>query len=98
MERTLPECRRYERRLGDSELSYFLPSRSDGMNDMYVYSPCAHRNSQRDLPRYLSVIFRAPGALMSQKRLRTAWAIIRLRYPLLASQIAVYDYTDVRFW
>lgn len=26
----------YERRMGDSEQSYFLPSRADGVNDMYV--------------------------------------------------------------
>jgi hypothetical protein len=27
-----------ERKLGDSELSYFLPSRESGVNDMYVHS------------------------------------------------------------
>lgn len=27
---------RYERRLSDAEVSYFLPSRQDGVNDMYV--------------------------------------------------------------
>ena len=26
----------YQRRLGDSELSYYLPSRENGVNDMYV--------------------------------------------------------------
>ena len=26
----------YERRLGDSELSYYLPSRENGVNDMFV--------------------------------------------------------------
>ncbi|THH04131.1 hypothetical protein EW146_g10256, partial [Bondarzewia mesenterica] len=28
---------RYERRLGDSELSYYLPSRASGVNDMYLH-------------------------------------------------------------
>ena len=27
-----------ERKLGDTELSYFLPSRESGVNDMYVHS------------------------------------------------------------
>lgn len=26
----------YERKMGDTELSYFLPSRQTGVNDMYV--------------------------------------------------------------
>lgn len=26
---------RYERKMGDSELSYYLPSRANGVNDMY---------------------------------------------------------------
>jgi hypothetical protein len=30
---------RYERKMGDSELSYYLPSRANGVNDMYVLSP-----------------------------------------------------------
>lgn len=29
-----PLC--YERKMGDTELSYFLPSRQSGVNDMYV--------------------------------------------------------------
>ena len=29
----------YERRMGDTELSYFLPSRQSGVNDMYVCTP-----------------------------------------------------------
>lgn len=28
---------RYERRMGDSELSYYLPSRANGVNDMYAF-------------------------------------------------------------
>lgn len=27
---------RFERKMGDTELSYFLPSRDSGVNDMYV--------------------------------------------------------------
>lgn len=32
---------RYERKMGDSELSYYLPSRANGVNDMYA-SPLSH--------------------------------------------------------
>lgn len=33
---------RYERKMGDSELSYYLPSRANGVNDMYaILSPNA---------------------------------------------------------
>lgn len=32
-----PEAR-YERKMGDTELSYYLPSRASGVNDMYVPS------------------------------------------------------------
>ena len=28
---------RYERKMGDSELSYYLPSRANGVNDMYAF-------------------------------------------------------------
>ena len=29
---------RYVRQLSDNEVAYFLPSRADGVNDMYVHS------------------------------------------------------------
>ncbi|OSD03262.1 hypothetical protein PYCCODRAFT_1434677 [Trametes coccinea BRFM310] len=33
-----PSCRhRYERKMGETELSYFLPSRQTGVNDMYLH-------------------------------------------------------------
>jgi hypothetical protein len=32
---------RYERKMGDSELSYYLPSRANGVNDMCAF-PLAH--------------------------------------------------------
>ena len=31
-----PSAPTFERRMGDTELSYYLPSRADGVNDMYV--------------------------------------------------------------
>ncbi|KII94084.1 hypothetical protein PLICRDRAFT_415673 [Plicaturopsis crispa FD-325 SS-3] len=34
---TLDEAARYERKMGDSELSYYLPSRASGVNDMYLH-------------------------------------------------------------
>lgn len=39
--------RRYERRMGESELAYYLPSRQNGVNDMCVVSP----NMRLDVPR-----------------------------------------------
>ncbi|KZT02437.1 uncharacterized protein LAESUDRAFT_738728 [Laetiporus sulphureus 93-53] len=32
-----PETIRYERKMGDTELSYYLPSRQAGVNDMYLH-------------------------------------------------------------
>lgn len=34
------EGKSFQRVLGDSELSYYLPSRESGVNDMYVFPPC----------------------------------------------------------
>ena len=31
---------RYERKMGDTELSYYLPSRANGVNDMYAFLLC----------------------------------------------------------
>lgn len=42
-----PEARRYERKMGDSELSYYLPSRANGVNDMYVTPFLAPRRPPR---------------------------------------------------
>ena len=33
---------RFERKMGDSELSYYLPSRANGVNDMYRSSCFVH--------------------------------------------------------
>ncbi|EIN13965.1 hypothetical protein PUNSTDRAFT_95410 [Punctularia strigosozonata HHB-11173 SS5] len=80
---TSPESfpvKRYERRLGDSELSYFLPSRADGVNDMYLH-----------------LGLRTTAERMDRTRVRTVWAILRQRHPLLASEVEFHDYDDVRF-
>lgn len=72
----------FERRLGDSELSYFLPSRADGVNDMYLH-----------------LGMRAASNLLTPGRFETAWAISRLRHPLLASSVELNrgDYHSARF-
>ncbi|KAF8899028.1 hypothetical protein BD779DRAFT_1607630 [Infundibulicybe gibba] len=71
---------RFERRLGDTELSYFLPSRESGVNDMYLHLGC-----------------RAPAHLVQNYRVGLVWAILRLRHPLLASQVKMHDHADVKF-
>ncbi|KAI0309592.1 hypothetical protein OF83DRAFT_1071827 [Amylostereum chailletii] len=70
----------YERRLGDSELSYYLPGRAIGVNDMYLH-----------------LGLRAPERLMHKERVCAVWSIMRMRHPLLASQVVMRGYEDVRF-
>ncbi|EIW64280.1 uncharacterized protein TRAVEDRAFT_68128 [Trametes versicolor FP-101664 SS1] len=71
---------RYERKMGDTELSYFLPSRQTGVNDMYLH-----------------LGFKAPERVARRSRVCTAWAILRLRHPLLCARAELRDYDDVRF-
>ncbi|KAJ6602779.1 hypothetical protein DFH09DRAFT_1270613 [Mycena vulgaris] len=76
----------YRRNLSQNELyvSYFLPSRAYGLNDMFA------RLTMCTSP-----------ALVSPLRLRIAWAIMRLRHTLLASQIEMepgcYDEASFRY-
>ncbi|CAK5261960.1 unnamed protein product [Mycena citricolor] len=60
----------FRRALSDNELSYYLPSRAFGMNDINVM-----------------LTFEAPKDLITPIRVRTAWAILRLRHSLLASRV-----------
>jgi len=71
---------RYERKMGDTELSYYLPSRQTGVNDMYLH-----------------LGFRGPEHLVAPVRVRTVWAILRLRHPLLCASVEMHAYDDVRF-
>ncbi|GJE85813.1 hypothetical protein PsYK624_018920 [Phanerochaete sordida] len=74
------EATYFERKMGDTELSYYLPSRQSGVNDMYLH-----------------LGLNAPEHLMSWARVRTVWAILRLRHPLLSAAAQMHDYDDVRF-
>lgn len=47
--------------------------------------------------RYLHLGFRASGYLVRRSRVSLVWAILRVRHPLLASKIEMYDYNDIRF-
>lgn len=78
--RVSTEVGHYERKMGDSEVSYYLPSRATGVNDMYLH-----------------LGFKAPAHLVTPARIRTVWAILRLKHPLLASQVQMHDYADIRF-
>ena len=93
-----PEVR-YERKMGDTELSYYLPSRANGVNDMCAL-PCSYTGGSLDLIfvfRYLHLGFKAPTRIMERERVRVVWAILRQRHPLLAATVEVHDYDDVRF-
>ncbi|THV07508.1 hypothetical protein K435DRAFT_788427 [Dendrothele bispora CBS 962.96] len=83
---------RLERKLGDTEASYFLPSRENGVNDMYVFTvPLPLRRV------YLHLGFRASAFLMNRQSIALVWSILRIRHPLLASSVEMHDYEDVRF-
>ena len=49
------------------------------------------------LRRYLHLGFNAPAHLVSRPRVRSVWAILRLRHPLLSAHAQMHDYDDVRF-
>ena len=91
-----PEAR-YERKMGDTELSYYLPSRANGVNDMCVPSLSLSFLNLNFLLRYLHLGFKAPNHLMTRERVRVVWAILRQRHPLLAATVEMHDYDDVRF-
>lgn len=95
---------RYERKMGNSELSYYLPSRANGVNDMCVLgflsldlSPGASLSLFLHHLRYLHLGFKAPTHIMKRERVRVAWAIFRQRHPSLAATVEMHDYDDVRF-
>jgi len=46
---------------------------------------------------YLHLGFKAPERLVLRPRVRTVWAILRMRHPLLASSVVMQGYHDVRF-
>jgi hypothetical protein len=89
----------YERQLGDSELSYYLPSRAIGVNDMFVCIPhlWTVKLAYPFHDRYLHLGFKAPKSRMLRRRVRAVWAILRMRHPLLASKVVMRSYEDVRF-
>ena len=87
-----------ERKLGDSELSYFLPSRESGVNDMYVTNEIIFKKLLLTSHcRYLHLGFRAPSHLVERSHVSLVWAIMRVRHPLLASKVKMNEYDDVRF-
>lgn len=89
---------RLQRCLGDTELSYFLPSRESGVNDMYAQPSSGQTcHPLTFVHRYLHLGFHAPAVIMERKRVCMVWAILRARHPLLASSVKMYNYEDVRF-
>lgn len=71
----LPTTDLHIRPLSPSELSYFLPSRTDGVNDEYLHLGL-EASSVTELNEKLTL-----------ERITAAWAIMRYRHPLLASKI-----------
>jgi hypothetical protein len=68
---------------------------------------CSHPSRLRGDPnsltslndRYLHLGFKAPLRLVLRPRVRAAWAILRMRHPLLASHVVMQeqDYENIRF-
>lgn len=63
----------YERQLGDNELAYYLPSRANGVNDMYVLFSFLCRSS--------SHLHRTPGWSTSASKPQNALAARRVYAP-----------------
>lgn len=94
------KSRRASRQLGDTEASYFWPSRENGVNDMCVLPAIFSPQSLQlgwHASRYLCVGITAPVHLFKQESTVLAWAILRLRHPLLASRVEMLSYDDVNF-
>ncbi|SCV68850.1 BQ2448_971 [Microbotryum intermedium] len=74
----------FKRRLGPTEVSYYLGSRGEGVesgvNDMYLH-----------------IGFRAKSHLMVAKRLLNVWTEMTLRHQLLASSVEYHDVHEIRF-
>lgn len=89
---------RYERKMGDTELSYFLPSRQTGVNDMWVVlSRTSETSCSPASSRYLHLGFKAKESITKRSRVCAVWAILRLRHPSLCARAEMHDYNDVRF-
>ncbi|BGP21602.1 2-methylcitrate dehydratase [Rhodotorula toruloides] len=75
---------RYKRRLGPTEVAYYLGSRGEGIeggvNDMYLH-----------------IGFNALSSLMHPERLLDIWKELLRRHTLLASAIEFKDYYNIRF-
>ncbi|KAJ7867715.1 hypothetical protein B0H14DRAFT_332534 [Mycena olivaceomarginata] len=87
----------YHRTLGPNELSYFLPSRADGVNDM-----CSELHPFQDISsptRPDRLIIHAPPSLITPLRVRMAWGILRLRHSLMACRVEMQPgcYDEARF-
>ncbi|KZT30819.1 hypothetical protein NEOLEDRAFT_1174188 [Neolentinus lepideus HHB14362 ss-1] len=73
------------------------PSRHErqlGDSELAFYLP-SRQMGVNDM--YLALEFRAVERVMRRSRVRVAWALLRLRHPLLASSVEMHDYHDVRF-
>ncbi|BGP12548.1 hypothetical protein JCM10213v2_000465 [Rhodosporidiobolus nylandii] len=74
----------YKRRLGPTEMSYYLGSRGEGIeggvNDMYLH-----------------LGFKARADLTAPERILDAWTEVVRRHALLASSVEFVDYYDARF-
>lgn len=90
------EPRTSQRKLGETEISYYLPSRDSGVNDMYVACPSYHAPLP-SLCRYLHLGFHASPKRVTPNRILLTWAILRSRHPLLAARVEMNAYDDIHF-
>lgn len=85
-----------ERKLGETEVSYFLPSRENGVNDMWVSALFGGVQPLKSA-RYLHLGCRAPPCLVERQRVASVWAVMRIRHPLLGAKVRMNAYDDISF-
>lgn len=74
----------FERRLGDTELSYYLPSRAEGVNDMYLSLSCRINASYygRERVRILWALMRLRHPMLASKVRMHDYDDVRFMYEL----------------
>ncbi|KAF8641188.1 hypothetical protein AX17_000823 [Amanita inopinata Kibby_2008] len=87
---------RLERRLGDTELSYYLPSRGDGVNDMYLHLGYRAHPSvmERSRVRLIWAIMRVIHPLLASRIHMHEYDDIRFVYDIPQSLTAALFFAD----
>ncbi|KAF9535684.1 hypothetical protein CPB83DRAFT_901373 [Crepidotus variabilis] len=93
---SLEALRAVERQLGETEVSYFLPSRESGVNDMYLHLGCLAQPNHidRDRIRLAWTIMRLRHPLLGSKVIMNDYNDIRFRYETPLSPDAALTIAD----